>query len=340
MKTFTLITSLCLIALNCFAEGPSISITSRTSEQSPKIIIRSAYDFEKSISLKVRPDPSLLPSDVLIKTISKMGMTDARGVHITSGFDVDIKNDLVLAYSGGTSQIIKASSASSGVNIVASFRDNKGNFISPPKGALALYTTYGEKLSFEYKDIQTTPANMVFILLLDRSGSMVDVIGDVRNSAKTFLKELPPSAECALASFNDSYSYHNKYFQNCNHGDFGLKEDLKAKGGTDLYSPLLDAYKRLSEDDFRDYQKCVIVITDGQIPPDENTKQKLLGTKKDILTFVYFLGEKYEHPLIGLADAFLQETGDLQTNLDHYFHSLSTAYGAQKVLCIRRSNGG
>jgi len=340
---YVIVFAICLFvyqpALNCYAKDTAISIKSRILRQSPKIIIRSRYDFEKQISLKVRPDPRFLSSDVLIKTISELGMHDAKGVRITSGFDIDLENDLVLAFSGGISEIIKSSSSPSGLTITANFKDNNGNFISPPKDSLALYTTGGERLCFEYQEIAKTAPKMAFILLLDRSGSMTDVISDVQASARIFLNELPLSAECALASFNSSFSYHNDYFQSCNNGDFSL-DNLSAGGGTELYSPLLNAYEILSREYFKDHQKAVIVITDGQISPDEEMKQKLIAGKKDILTFVYFLGDKDDDHLIGLADAFLQATSEFRKNLDQYFHSLSTAYGTQKVLKVRRCDGG
>lgn len=340
MKRLAIAAALSLFVLTpAFAQDAAISIKSLVNGQSPRIIIRSPYDFEKEISLKLRPDPRFIPSDVLIRAVSEIGMTDANGVRITSGFDIDVQNDLVLAFSGGVAEIIKSSAGPTNLTLIANFRDAQGNFISPPKGSLAVYTTSGQKLCFEYKDVRIAAPKMAFILLLDRSGSMTEVISDVRDSAQIFLKDLPGCAECALASFNGSYAYHNSVFQGCNNGDFRL-ETLKAEGGTDLYAPLLGAYESLSRKSFKDYQKAVILITDGQIYPDEEMKKKLLAAKKDALTFVYFLGDKYEHPLIGLADAFLQTTSDLKTNLNQYFHSLSTAYGTQKVLEVRPCKGG
>ena len=320
------------------AKEPSISITSQVLKQSPKIIIRSRYDFEKQISLKVKPDPRFLPSDVFIRKISEIGLYDARGVRITSDFDVDMVNDLVLAFSGGSSQIIKSTVNPSGFTITANFKDKNGHFTSPPKDSIALYSTSGEKLCFEYKDIHIAAPKMAFILLLDRSGSMSEVIADVQKSAEDFLKELPKSAECSVASFNENFFYHHEYFQNCNCSDFRLGI-LTAGGGTRLYEPLIDAYQSLSREYFEEYQKAVIIITDGQISPDDEMKKALLSAKKGILTFVYFLGDKDDHHLIGLADSFLQATTDIKTSLEAYFHSLGIAYGSQKVLEVRRCDG-
>ena len=321
------------------AQATSIKINSLTNGIYPKVIIRSHYDFEKKISLKLRPDPRYLPSDVLIKTMSQMGMRDANGIKITSGFDIDVENDVVLAFSGGTSEIIKAQQNQKGLRIAASFKDRSGNFVSPPADSLALYNTGGDRLAFEYTKVTKAPPKMAFVLLLDRSGSMASVIDNVGSSAKEFLKILPATSECAVASFNGSYNYHNQYYQSCNNGDFKL-DSLTAKGGTDLYSPLLSAYNNLSQATFKDHQKAVILITDGQIPADKKLRAKLLSAKQDVLTFVYFLGEKNDQQLIGLANAFLAPSSDIKASLDKYLHSLGSAYKYQKVLRVKRSKGG
>ena len=65
-----------------------------------------------------------------------------------------------------------------------------------------------------------------------------------------------------------------------------------------------------------------------------------MAAKKDILTFVYFLGNKDDQELIGLADAYLQTGTNIKTSLQNYFHSLSAGYGTQKVLEVRPCSGG
>ena len=335
----TFLCAMAALSLPAAAKKPSINVMSRAQNNAPIIIVRSDYDFEKEISLKIKTDPKLLPSDVLIKMVSKIGMVDARGVTITSGFDVDLANNLVVAFSGGTSEIIRAASANGGIKIIASFRDKSGKFISPPADSLALYTIGGEKLCFDYQNITKAAPKMAFSLLLDRSGSMADVIDDVRTSALSFLGALPSSSECAVTSFNSGYVAHNKYYQSCNKGNFKLNF-LAAQGGTDLYSPLLNSYESLSQPYFKDYQKAVIIITDGHISTDAKLRQEVQNAKKDVLTFVYFLGEKEGRHLVGLADAFLKSTSDIKNNLDQYFKSLSAAYRTQKVLRIKQCKGG
>ncbi len=319
--------------------GAQVSIHSQTSKPAPKIIVRTPFDFEKDISLRLKLDPSLLPSDVLIKKVSALGMVDAHGVKITSGFDIDMNSGHVVAFSGGTSEIINSSVTPSGIMITASFKDKGGNFVSPPAGSLAVYSLSGQRLCFEYKDVVTAAPKMAFALLLDRSGSMGNVIEKVQQKANAFLKDLPRQAECAVASFNENYAYHNQYYQSCNGGDFKL-DSLQAGGGTDLYAPLLNAYNSLSQPYFKDYQKAVIIITDGQITPDALLQAKISAAKQNILTFVYFLGEREDRYLQGIADAYLSSNADLSTDLEQYFKSLSTAYRTQKVLQVRPCQGG
>ncbi|MEW8693317.1 MAG: vWA domain-containing protein [Candidatus Thiodiazotropha endolucinida] len=342
LRLTTAIGTLCagwLIAPGLQAQEAAISITSRTDNPAPKIVLRSRYDFEKSISLKVRTDPRLLPSDVLIKTVSEIGMTDANGVRIVSGFDIDVKNDLVVAFSGGSSEIIRTTRTPQGLQIITSFKDKGGNFVSPPVDSLALYSIGGKKLCFDYKEITSAAPKMAFTLLLDRSGSMSSVLSDVQRSADEFLNGLPSTAECAVASFNSGYEYHNEIYQNCNTGDFKL-DSISAGGGTDLYNPLLSAYENLDQAYFDNYQKAVIVLTDGQISPDDTLKKKVQAVKKNTLTFVYFLGNREDRYLTGLADAFLHSTSNISQNLTQYFHSLSAAYRTQKVLSVKKCSGG
>lgn len=311
-----------MMSTACLAQQASINITSRTADAAPMIILRSRYDFEQSISLKVRTDPELPPSDVLIRTVSNIGMTDARGIRITSGFDIDLENDLVVAFSGGTSEIIRTYQTPNGLQIITSFKDSNGNFVSPPADSLAVYTIGGKKLCFDYKEITRAAPKMAFTLLLDRSGSMPSVISDVQQSANEFLKGLPPTAECAVASFNSGYDYHNDVYQNCNAGNFKL-DSLTAEGGTDLYHPLLSAYNSLNQAYFSDHQKAVIVIADGQIGSDDALRQQVEAAKNDALTFVYSLRLREDRYLTGLADAFLHSTSDISQNVTRYFHSHS-----------------
>lgn len=327
------------LAVDVQQSEATITVHSRTENAPPKIIVRSKYDFKQQISLKVKTDPKMEVSDALIKTVSKLEMFDAHGVAITSGFDVDPAHKLVLAFSGGTSEIIKASKAPNGWHIIGSFRDEHGNFISPPPGSLAVYTMNGEKLCFDYKTVQQAAPKMGIALLLDRSGSMYGNMESVKSAAQDFLNILPKSAECAVGSFDTGVTYSHTHYQSCSGGGFGF-ETIEAGGGTDIYVALKDAYTVLSGSYFSGYQKAVIIITDGYTMNDTARKQELLGLKNDILTFVYFIGGNHKDELEEITDHFIAQGGNLKQSLAQYFNSIGQAYNTQKVLAVRQCQGG
>lgn len=327
------------LSLNASANDPDIVINSRTDGAIPEVIVRSIYDFEQSISLKLKTNPLFDVSSVLINAVSKLELYAANGVRVTSGFDIDPHNNLVIGFSGGTTELIKTTTTPDGVNIVVSFKDAGGKFVSPPKDSLAVYNLQGEKLCFEYKDVIQAPPKMVFILLLDRSISMTFEMDEVKRGADTFLKALPSGAQCAVASFNHGFAYHNERFENCNTGDFKLGS-LVAEGGTDLFVPLLRAHESLGRSEFTDYQKAVIVITDGQVSDNKVMKQAILSAKKDSLTFAYFLGQSSDEQLKDIADGYLHNPNNAKQSLGDYFDALNAAYRTQKVLSVKRCSGG
>ncbi|WP_444994765.1 vWA domain-containing protein [Aliikangiella sp. IMCC44359] len=333
VMTSAALAALIFPALVSKADEAQINITSKSEYSAPKIIIRSKYNFEKPISLKLKTDLSLLPSEALIKVISKYNMVDEKGIKITSGFDVDVKNNLVIGFSGGKTEIIKTSKLPDGFKVVSSFKDSAGNFIAPPKNSLAAYTSTGEKLCFSY-DVRQEP-KMAFTLLLDKSGSMENVIGEVKSEAKRFLKLLPKSSLCAVASFNSSYHYAHKNYQSCHGNNFGI-DAMTSSGGTDIYKPLKSAYSNLSGAFFKDYQKAVIIITDGYTVKDEQRKQELLSLKKDTLTFVHFIGGNEKDALEGITDHFTAPNGNVKDVLAQYFNVISNGYKAQKVLHVQQ----
>lgn len=320
------------------AQDAKISIIDRTHQRNPVITIQSKYDFEQAISLKLKTSTSSKISDVLITTLSKIGMTDARGIKITSGFDVDPKHDLVVAYSGGTSEIIKTARSPRGLQVIGSFKDKQGNFISPPADKLAIYSTSGEKLCFDYQSVQKNAPKIGITLLLDRSGSMAGHIDDVKKSAQAFLNALPKGAECAVGSFNSTAVYAHKKYQSCTGGGFGF-ESIEASGGTDIYAALKGVYTVYERPYFKDHQKATIIITDGYTLSNEARKKELLALKKDILTFVYFIGGDKRDDIEALTDHFLAKGGNVKQSLSQYFGAIGQAYNSQKVLNVRPCHG-
>lgn len=339
-----LLTGLALLVLTGSAIAGDISIISRNDARPVKITIKSKYDFEQDISLKIRTDPALIPSEELIAVVSALDLFDANGVAIRSGFDIDPQHDLVIGFSGGSADIIKAHKTAGGVQIVASFKDAAGNFVEPPRSSLAVYDIGGKKLCFDYEDVEIAAPPMMFGLLLDRSGSMEAVIGDVTRTAQGFLNLLPDTAQCMVGSFSDDYTDHgNNQLQSCQPGHFDL-QGITALGGTDLYTPLLDMYRFMGQPQFKNHQKAVIIVTDGVISdtPKEALRRKaiLLQAKQDVLTFTYWLGDHSDQHLAELADGFMAQGSNVRGTLAGYFDTIGNAYRKQRVLNIAACSKG
>lgn len=178
---------------------------------------------------------------------------------------------------------------------------------------------------------------MSFVLLIDRSGSMKDVMRRVEQASRRFLDALPDRAQCALISFADdrwSQGLGVSDSRSCVASDFALG-GLTASGRTNLYPALEDAYRWLNAPARAQHQRAVILITDGQVNQSTEMKARLESMKGDALTFVYFLGGQEEQWLQGLADNYLSHEGALTPALEGYFSVLSGAYAKQTILRMR-----
>lgn len=334
-RTATLFAAL-IVTTSLSASAQNFKVVSPVHEEkNVKIQVKSIYDFEKQLTLKVRRDTSLIPSDQLIKMIEQLDLRDGNGVAIRSGWDIDPQHDIVIGYSGGTAEIIQALKNAKGVQIITSFKDNNGNFVSPPISQLSVTNAYGDRLCYDYDDIAIASLPMRFTILLDRSGSMENYLEDVKQVAYEFIDMLPDTAYCEVGSFSDENVWH---FQGsaplCRPENFSLNL-VAAWGGTDIYTPLLNTYKRMEG---YKAQKAVIIITDGIISSNflmkSARKEELQATKKDTLTFVYWLGEYNEQDLKELADSYTHHQGSIRENLQKYLDVLANAYKKQRALTV------
>lgn len=174
---------------------------------------------------------------------------------------------------------------------------------------------------------------MHFILMLDRSGSMANVMEQVKATSRQFLAALPANAYCSVVSFASGWSDHTGgKTQQCS----GLKldEKISAGGGTDLYTPLAALYRHFGAPGYVDWQTAVIIITDGAINSSnaERTKAELLAAKGKVKTFVFWLGDHTEKHLAGLADAFISRQGEITPYLSEVYGAVGEAYRKQQVL--------
>lgn len=314
------------------------------------IRVRSLMDaFESEVTLRVRIDPALIPSERVIEMVESIGMVDKAGITILRGYDIDVQHDIVLGFSGGTAEITNVNESEAGLVITALFKDADGNIVQPPASALGLYTTAGDRLCFTEETVTalatsaqpltagiTTPnLPMTFGILIDRSGSMGPVMEDVKRAAHGFIDSLPVGASCMVGAFADEGGTYDAALGlgvgTCRSSNFPLT-GLQAGGGTDLFSPLQNLYNYMQEPVRADHQKAVIIITDGAINANLHLQATVESLKQDTVTFVFFLGGHDERFLKNLADNYLTHQGTVADALPQYFSVVSEAYTSQTVL--------
>lgn len=340
MKRMTLLATALLLGTTMSTQAQEVNII--TPSQAPpqvQLKLKSDYDFEQSqtFSLKVQRDVSLLPSDKVIAMIEALDFRDGAGVNIRSGWDFDQQHNLVIGFSGGSAEIIKAQQTPHGIQIIASFKDAQGNFVAPPVSQIGLMNAYGDPLCFDYQDTAQQVEPVKFVILLDRSGSMEDYLPQVQSAARNLLNLLPDRHACLVGSFSDNLLWHGGSYgmPSCNPQNFNIRH-LETYGGTNLYGALQHAYSRLRH---LSGQKAVIVITDGVISDNhdssEQTLAALMNDSRDTLTFTYWLGERNYRYLYKLANSYFDETTNIQRGLERYLGKIAGAYAAQRVLTVK-----
>lgn len=306
-------------------------------------------DFAGDVLLNIRTDPALVPSARVLEMVASIRMVDDFGAVIEGGYDIDAEHDIVLAFSGGSAEITHIARDDQGLIITALIRDEAGNVINPPQGALALYTTGGEKLCFTEEMINareevredifasgsTSAIPMTFAVLMDRSGSMANHMEEMRDAARGFIDALPNRASCLVGAFSEgtaSFAPHEGFgFFQCRARHFPMS-GLHAGGGTDLFGSLAHLYDWMNQSALEDHQRAVIIITDGAVNRNLEREAEVIAAKGDVVTFVYFLGGDEERFLQSLADSYLGHEGDLRDELPRFFNVVRDVYTSQTVL--------
>ncbi|MEM9146745.1 MAG: VWA domain-containing protein [Pseudomonadota bacterium] len=301
------------------------------------LMVERLRQFASDVSLRVRRDPSRIPSAALVELVSNIAMVDGNGVAVSRGYDIDAQVDLVLGYSGGSAQILSVQGvADKGLEVVAVFRDQSGRVMIPPPNSVSAYRTDGERLCLreEGEAFEQAPLPpMSFAILLDTSGSMRSVMDDLRLAAHGFLNDLPDTAQCYVGAFNEDANFSRGDGLGeavCSPRNFSLSR-LQAAGGTNLYDPMRQGYAWLNSQP-ADHQRAMIIISDGAANRNQHEIASLESAKGNSVTFVYFLGAREERWLRGMADNYLHHEGSLAPQLEPYFEVVSSAYAQQTVL--------
>jgi len=301
--------------------------------------LKRMIEFSKSVTLSVRTDPRLVPPKRVLELVKALDIRDGAGIKIERGYAIDAQHDLVIGWSGGSTEISKVQQTPSGLVVAGLFKDHTGKIVVPPVDRLAAYTTAGKALCFERTSVEVEPQTfpMSFVILMDRSGSMSKVMDDVRRSALRFIDSLPDTATCSVGAFAKTVSFdpgEGLGTNLCQPQHFDLSK-MHLGGSTNLFPALSKSYQWLNHPSRNTHQKAVIVLTDGAVTDNKTMGSKVLDDKGGAPTFVYFLGNREDKWLKGIADNYLQHAGDVSDQLGQYFEVVSEAYRKQTVLKLR-----
>src|SRR5262249_11388476 len=105
---------------------------------------------------------------------------------------------------------------------------------------------------------QEAPFNVA--LLLDTSRSTIRQLGNIRDAARKFVRQLQPNDRVMIVTFDDRVHFHNEFTTSRDEVELGLKS-IKTGYLTSLY----DAVAATVKEKFASIQgrKAIVVLTDG-----------------------------------------------------------------------------
>lgn len=293
--------------------------------------IQSAEEFRAKLNIGVYEDPRIVSPQRLREILAELDLRTRLGRRV-----VNIAIDPHTGYFVGIDEgsISYVGNLPDG-SIIVSARGATGAFTRPSADHLVWARPDGTQLCFDAVDVGQSKAGMRVTLLIDRSGSMTSVMGQVIETTRRFLQELPPNAICTLVSFaGDWTEYTRPGGEPC--GQVRVPGNIRAWGSTNILGPLGEAFARYSAPALAADQRAVIVITDGDDTDHGREagelKARLKTAKGDTRTFVFWLGNATGAYLDTLADYSLSQQGDVGRYLSDVYGVFGEAYSAQRVL--------
>jgi Ca-activated chloride channel family protein len=144
------------------------------------------------------------------------------------------------------------------INVFATVKDEQGNFVtSLSKDDFRVYEDdhLQDIQIFEKKRVDSSIG-----ILMDTSGSMVDILPYMKRGVHDFTRELPKGGDFFVISFGTTVKVLHTSSQPQKHLDDSLAT-LRAWGTSTLYDGLLYAMEKLEKSDHP--RKALIIFTDG-----------------------------------------------------------------------------
>ena len=145
------------------------------------------------------------------------------------------------------------------INVFATVKDDRGNFVTDlAKDDFRVYED-GQLQNIQIFEKQDNVDSAIG-MLLDTSGSMVDILPYMRRGVRDFARGLPKSHDFFVVSFGTTVKLIHSSTQPQKHLDDSLAA-LRAWGTSTLYDSLLYAMEKLEKSEKP--RKALIVFTDG-----------------------------------------------------------------------------
>ncbi len=215
--------------------------------------------------------------------------------------------------------------------------DDQGNQMTFDQNSLELRDDDGNAIAFSLKPYEEADVLASVTLLLDVSGSMQDVLGQVVTDSHYLLDHLPESLSCRIGAFNEHTWWNATEYRPCTSDNAGWFM-VEARGDTNIFSALDHTYWNLAHRT-KDHIQSLIVLTDG-MPSDMDNRVNAVKGKRDVHTTFIWLKEP--HPdakewFAPVADHFVSDPEGAITHLQQYFSVFAESINDQKVIVIEEA---
>lgn len=301
--------------------------------------IESIGEFRERLRVSIYEDPRLASPERLRAMLAELDLRSAQGRPVVD-IIVEPQTGHLIGVDHGSIDYVGTLPDG---GVIVSTRDDAGAFTRSRSESLVWARPDGTRLCFDTVDIGRTQAAMHFTLLVDRSGSMANVMDQVIATTRRFLTELPPNAQCTLITFAAEWTTLTPGGSRpC--GQTSVPDHISAGGGTNILDPLGEVFTRYNTPPLDQGQRAVIIITDG----DDNAhganaravRDRLIAARSNIRTFVFWLGNRTGTHLDAIADYFLTRQGEVGRYLTEAYGVLGQAYASQQVLRPRACPAG
>ena len=171
------------------------------------------------------------------------------------------------------------------VNVFATVKDDRGNFVTDlSKEDFRVYddNQLQDVRVFEKQDKVESSIG----LLMDASGSMVDIIPYMRRGVRDFTRTLPKTDDFFLVSFGTTVKLLHTSKQPAKHLEESLA-GLRAWGTSSLYDGLLYSMEKVEKSDRP--RKALIAFTDGNDNGSTITHARVVQEIQESAVLLYFV---------------------------------------------------